>query len=403
MTRAAKILVVVMMSLFAAMMANLATVAAEEPSELALGYLELADDPRYALRRAYARIGLPTYTRPFPGAELGVSDAAMIATAAETRLTLQRLTGSNAVELVAAIKQAREENAIHYFLMDLPATIVRDVVAATGGLDVMFLNISEGANILREADCAAHMVHIYPSLRMQTDALAQNLRGRAWDKILLLTGPNGADAAYADSLRASFKRYALKIVEDRAFELSNDPRQRNRNNVALLTATNREYDVVVLADHDGEFARYVPFATNRPRPVMGGAGLHATPWHWAFERFGAPQLNSRFLRANNGRHMAGPDWAAWVAIKAIVHARVRGGSSAFEVMSKYLRGKSMRIDGFKGVALNFRPWNNQLRQPILLATHDAVLMTAPVEGFLHQVNDLDTLGIDEKENKCTFP
>ena len=286
--------------------------------------------------------------------------------------------------------------------MDLPESVAREVAAGIQEMDVLLFNISEGGNALREADCAPHMIHIYPSLRMQTDALAQNLRARAWDKVLLLTGPSDADAAFSDSLRASVKRYALKIVEDRAFELSNDPRQRDRNNVALLTASNRDYDVVVVADGDGEFSRYVPFATNRPRPVMGSAGLNATTWHWAFERFGAPQLNSRFLRANDGRRMAEADWAAWVAIKAIVQARVRGGSAEFKGLSDYLRSDVMRIDGFKGVALNFRPWNNQLRQPILLATHDAVLATAPVEGFLHQVNVLDTLGIDEEENTCRF-
>ena len=94
--------------------------------------------------------------------------------------------------------------------------------------------------------------------------------------------------------------------------------------------------------------------------------------------------------------------AAWVSIKAIVQARVRGDSAEFKGLSDYLRSDVMRIDGFKGVALNFRPWNNQLRQPILLATHDAVLATAPVEEFLHQVNVLDTLGIDEEENTCRF-
>jgi len=370
---------------------------------LTLGYLELADDTRYEARRAYARIGLKTRARPFAGAELGIVDAAMIAGAVDTELGLKRITSKEASDLIGAIKQALTENDIHYFLVDLPTEAVSQVVAGTQGLDVLLFNISEGANTLREAQCAAHLIHIYPSLRMQTDALAQYLRIRAWDKVLLLAGPSKADTAYAEGFRASAKRYALKIVEDRPFVMSNDPRERGKNNVALLTGTNSDYDVIVLADQDGEFSRYVPFATNRPRPVMGGAGLDAATWHWTFERFGAPQLNSRFLRANDGRHMAGPDWAAWVAVKSIVQARVRGGSAEFKDLSAYLRGKSMRIDGFKGVALNLRPWNNQLRQPILLATHNAVISTAPVEGFLHQVNDLDTLGVDQKENTCTFP
>ncbi len=375
---------------------------AGEPAVLGIGYLELEGDPRYEVRRAYARKALDSPERPFAGAELGVADGAMMASAAETNLVLKRIAGATPEQLVSSAKQAMDEDGIHFFLSDLPLDTIRKVTGAAKGLVVVFLNVSEGANVLREESCAANLIHIYPSLRMRTDALAQYLRAKNWGKVLLLVGPGDDNTAYAAGFTASAKRYALQIVDQRAFELSNDPRQRTKNNVALLTSSTREYDVVVLADTEGEFARYVPFATNRPRPVMGAAGLDAKAWHWTFERFGAPQLNSRFVRATKGRHMSGADWAAWVAVKAIVQARVRGESPEFDAMSAYLRGNSIRIDGFKGVALSLRPWNNQLRQPILLATHNAVVSLAPVEGFLHQINDLDTLGVDKKENTCAF-
>jgi ABC transporter substrate binding protein (PQQ-dependent alcohol dehydrogenase system) len=60
------------------------------------------------------------------------------------------------------------------------------------------------------------------------------------------------------------------------------------------------------------------------------------------------------------------------------------------------------LDGFKGNRLNFRPWDNQLRQPLLLATHNWVVERAPLEGFLHQTNNLDALGFDKPESKCKF-
>jgi hypothetical protein len=41
-----------------------------------------------------------------------------------------------------------------------------------------------------------------------------------------------------------------------------------------------------------------------------------------------------------------------------------------------------------------------LRQPILLATRNAVVDLAPVEGFLHQRHHLDSLGVDEGEFRC---
>ena len=60
------------------------------------------------------------------------------------------------------------------------------------------------------------------------------------------------------------------------------------------------------------------------------------------------------------------------------------------------------LDGFKGNRLNFRPWNNQLRQPILLVTHNWVVERAPMKGFLHQTNNMDTLGFNETNSGCRF-
>ena len=50
--------------------------------------------------------------------------------------------------------------------------------------------------------------------------------------------------------------------------------------------------------------------------------------------------------------------------------------------------------------MSFRPWSGQLRMPILLTTDNAVIDIAPLDGFLHQTNTLDSLGQDEAEFEC---
>jgi hypothetical protein len=50
--------------------------------------------------------------------------------------------------------------------------------------------------------------------------------------------------------------------------------------------------------------------------------------------------------------------------------------------------------------VSVRPWDHQLRQGILLAAPYEVVANAPIEGFFHRVNQLDTLGDDEPESKC---
>ncbi|PPR42417.1 MAG: hypothetical protein CFH21_01115, partial [Alphaproteobacteria bacterium MarineAlpha5_Bin11] len=32
----------------------------------------------------------------------------------------------------------------------------------------------------------------------------------------------------------------------------------------------------------------------------------------------------------------------------------------------------------------------------------ALIKKTPIQGFLHEKNNLDTLGIDERETKCNF-
>ena len=69
-------------------------------------------------------------------------------------------------------------------------------------------------------------------------------------------------------------------------------------------------------------------------------------------------------------------------------------------MNTYLKSDKLRLDGSKGRQMNFRNWSGQLRMPILLATHNAIIGIAPLEGFLHQNNTLDALGADEQEFTC---
>jgi ABC transporter substrate binding protein (PQQ-dependent alcohol dehydrogenase system) len=133
--------------------------------------------------------------------------------------------------------------------------------------------------------------------------------------------------------------------------------------------------------------------------VAGSQGLRASAWHWAWERHGAPQLNQRFDK-QAGREMTDADWAAWAAYKLIVEAAARTGSTDFNAVTAWLKGDVLRFDAYKGNPASFRPWNNQLRQPILLHTHNAVTARAPLDGFLHRSDVLDTLGIDEPESKC---
>lgn len=364
-----------------------------------LAYLEIADDPRYDEKRLYFRGLHAPLGRPYAGAEVALREARFVGKAIGAEFSLERVAAPDAQALLAAADKLVRDG-VRYLLLDAPAAVVAEVSRALRGREVLVFNVSAREDALRQAQCQANLLHTVPAHAMQADALAQYLVARKWRAVLVLEGPLPEDRLIAEAFQRSAKRFGLKIVATRPFVLSNDPRQRDQGNVALLTAGD-DHDAVFVADSDGEFARGVPYRTVRPRPVVGSEGLVATGWHWAWERHGAPQLNGR-LEKHAGRHMTESDWAAWMAVKAVVEAVVRTANAPFPKVVEYLRGAEITLDGFKGNRLGFRPWDNQLRQPILLATHNAVVERAPIEGFLHPDNNMDTLGFEQRETRCKF-
>ncbi len=76
-------------------------------------------------------------------------------------------------------------------------------------------------------------------------------------------------------------------------------------------------------------------------------------------------------------------------------------TNAVEVAA-YLRSDKLRIDGSKGPGMSIRTWDNQLRQPIMLTTENWTITRAPIEGFKHRTNDLDTIGHGERDTTCKF-
>jgi ABC transporter substrate binding protein (PQQ-dependent alcohol dehydrogenase system) len=380
--------------------AGVRTVMAQAASTLAIGYVEIAGDARYVPIRGAERMVLATRDRPFPAIEVAVDEAKPLSLVIHRDFAAVRLTVKSADDIAPAVLAALQQQNIHFFVLDLPAQAVQSLAQAVHGKDVLLFNATAPDDGLRRDLCAPEIVHTAPSLAMTTDALAQYLVFRKWRDVLLLQGPRQDDAVLADAFARSARKFGARITDRVAFGLGNDPREREQNDIGLLTATSHDYDVVFVADTDPdlEFSRQVPFRTTRPRPVIGAAGLAAGAWSWTWERYGAPQLNNRFL-AKAGRHMTGLDWSAWVAAKLVITAALRTRNGDFSKLAPQILSDAS-YDGVKGLAVSVRPWDHQLRQAILLSTADAVVASAPLAGFLHATNELDTLGDDAPETPC---
>lgn len=363
--------------------------------ELRIGHLSLQDDPRYAQDWGYARLIAPPPVITADAARMAITDLQFTTEAVGLTVALDAQTV--ALSDVVSAAQKMVAAGVGFLVLDLPAEEVTEVAVALKDLPVLLVNATAPEDSLRSA-CHANMVHSGPSRRQETDAFAQYLRAMNWEDILILQGEHPSDAEFADAFVASAERLRLTIVDRRPFTLAADPENREGNNIKLLTADS-DYDVVFVVDTRGEFARYVPYATLLPRPVIGSVGLTSQPWHWALERDGATQVSSRFDKLT-GRKMQPADWDVWIAVKSLITAAMKSPDPAPSAMRDFVTSDRLRLDGSKGVTLNYRPWDGQLRQPILLATSDAVIAIAPIEGFSHQTNTLDTLGTDEAEFQC---
>ena len=184
----------------------------------------------------------------------------------------------------------------------------------------------------------------------------------------------------ADAFARSAQKFGARIVADQHFKPGTDPREREQNDPALLSAINRDFDVVFVADDAFDFARTVPYHTVLPRPVVGSIDLEPVAWHWTWEHNGAPQVNSRFEKKSGGRRMDGADWAAWLSVKMIVQSVLRTGSAEFAKQRDFILGDGS-FDGDKGLPVGVRPWDHQVRQAMLLAAPYEVVASAPIEGL----------------------
>jgi ABC transporter substrate binding protein (PQQ-dependent alcohol dehydrogenase system) len=391
-------------SLIVAFIASLASTALAQDApppqpRVTIGFVDIKGDPRHEPIRAYERMILKAREHPFIGAKVAVDEAQALSRALKIDFALERVTVPSADAVAPAIMQAREARGIQFFIIDAPAEAFRPLAQAVKGRDILLFNATAPEDWLRRELCAPEVVHTLPSLAMTTDGLVQYLVSRKWRDILLLYGPEPADAAMTKAFESSVKKFGARIVGTREFKVGTDPREREKNNPLLLTALNRDYDVIFIADDAFDFARQLPYQTVRARPVVGAIGLEPVVWHWTWERHGGPQINSRFQKASGGRHMDSQDWAAWIAVKMVVQATLRTRSADFAKQREFILSGN-GFDGYKGLAVSVRPWDQQLRQAVFLATPNAVVASAPVEGFLHRTNTLDTLGDDEQETPC---
>lgn len=362
---------------------------------LDVGYLKIAQPKAATL----SNLDQLPETLGLAGAELGLAD----------NQTTGRFLGQTYGLDVSIVEPggdfaaaARELLAQHgALILDGPAEALLEVADLPEAAEALLFNASSPDVALRDDACRRNLFHTLPSNAMLADALTQFLMTKRWTKTAMVVGPREEDQALAAAFEASLAKFGLKPGKRADWTFDADLRRSASNEVPLFTQDLGKYDVLLIADVTNDFARYVAYNTWVPRPLVGSEGLRPLAWGRVVEQWGAAQLQSRF-GDHAGRAMLPEDYAAWAAMRSLGEAVTRTGSDDIAVLRDYLLSAEFELAGFKGRPLSFRSWNGQLRQPIPLMTASAVVGTAPFEGFLHQRNELDSLGLDKPDSACTL-
>jgi ABC transporter substrate binding protein (PQQ-dependent alcohol dehydrogenase system) len=382
--------------LFALMVLSRWAVCADA-AEIIIAYLREAES-----KSRLSLVEIPANDDGLAGAQLAIKDNNTTGKFLNQQFSLEDTESQQGDDFVVAARTLAERG-IELIIADLPADAL--LRAADSRPNLLFFNVGAADDRLREEDCRSNVIHVAPTRSMLADGLAQYLVWKQWRRWFLFVGSHYNDKLYGDALRRAGKRFGARLVQEKVFEDIGGARRSDsgiaqvQRQIPVLTQGAPAYDVLVAADESEVFASYLPYRTWDPRPVAGSAGLVPTTWDPSHDQWGAVQMQSRFSKMY-GRRMTARDMQAWTAVRMIGEAASRTGSSMARTLLAFLKGPDFAIAAFKGQRLTLRDWNLQLRQPILLTDGRMVISVSPQEGFLHQLSELDTLGVDRPETKC---
>lgn len=378
-------------------LAGMSVAHASEPLQIDVVRLSREEDAQVPL----SLVDKPVEDDGAAGAELGIADNRTTGGFLGHEYGYENVVLAE-TESVAEQVAALVEAGSRLLLLDLDPDDL--LAAADAAPDALLFNVRSGADSLRDSECRANLLHLPPSHAMLADALAQYLAWKRWNEIVIVTGRHEEDRQWSSAMRRAAKRFGLKIVDEKDWDREPGARRTDsghhtaQQEIPSFTRFS-DHDVLLVADVRDEFGEYLPYRSEQPRPVAGTQGLTPTAWHRAHEQWGATQIQRRFEEAA-GRTMTPRDQASWLAMRALGEAVTQTGSVDVAELREFLLSDKLTLAGFKGVPLSFRPWNGQLRQPVLLVAPRMLVSVSPQDGYLHETTELDTLGFDRPESGC---
>ena len=301
------------------------------------------------------------------------------------------------------------------------------IQAATAREGIIYLNTMSRSEALRGARCHRLTFHVEASLAMYADTIGQWLvRGAKKTRWGFLTPETEAGAEIERMAERALKRQGGTTVARQMVPASSrdyraslaalakagpDVLVINLDGSSLLTALAQVNELGLQIEVAGVVMEASEFWQAEPAKLTG---VWPALWFHGFSRYSGRELNKRLAEAL-GQPAESRAWANFTAVKAVWEAILRGGrTDTAGLVSFFAKGRGM--DAHKGQPLTFRPWDHQLRQPLMVlrcrvpaagATRWDIfelLGEVPLRGTpgKSQEEILDTLGLSEAQSACRF-
>jgi ABC transporter substrate binding protein (PQQ-dependent alcohol dehydrogenase system) len=386
--------------------------AAPAPAETA-GELPLAKLKIYYLSKQYPEPEPLSYAER-PARDKGLAGARMYLQEANKSGSFVGMNFDLVEVMVPAkgdvVAKAKEilKNGDALIVADLEPEDLLAVADLPEAKNSVLMNIRSSAEALRQEECRPNIFHVIPDWAMRADAIGQYLIWKRWPRWFVLRGDSAADKDYLAQIERTAKRYGGKIVQEVVYPFPPGARnldsgyQQVQAQIPQVTEQAPDHDVVWVIDTDEFFGDYLPYRTSKPDLVVGTQGLQALAWDKSYTEYGSMTFQDDLFKLAK-RDATERDYTAWIGLRSLTDAAMRSGKTTVPEIKAFLLSDDFNLEGHKGIAMNFRPWDHQMRQPIILGGGTRVPVSkSPQEGFLHEKNLTDTLGYDEPETKCKF-
>lgn len=389
--------------LLLALLIGAGSVAADDAATLTIGYLGLERDPA---KEPVSLLDIPLDDDGIQGARMGIGDNNATGRFTGQQFELVEVMLPRDADVSTGLEQLTEQG-IEWIVSALPADRLQALLDHPAAGNLTVFNTAAPDDELRGAACRANLFHTTPSRRMLSDALAQFLSYKRWNRWALVHGNTDEDRLRARALRDSARRFGHTIVGEKMWPHTPLARHTDggfhsiQREIPVFVQDFAEHDVLVIVDETDYFGEFFPYQVRLPRPVVGTQGLIATTWHRSHQSWGAVQLHRRMERQAD-RWVTPLDFAAYVAVRSLGEAATRTRSVEKQALYDYLLSENFELGVYLGDPVSYRTWNHQLRQPILISGPRKVVSVSPQEGFLHPRTPMDSLGVDEAESQCAF-